>query len=154
MYPEIFWGDPFQQRAGGGGCVQGNALEGTRQQSSRILQGFSTLKSLLIKIYPPQLVMKIIQNVFLKILPKFEFEVNFSVQSYASLTREDPAYLQITYHYVYYLNYTELKSFFGYRVWAPKLVYQLLNPSGYVYDFGQGPKYKYIILGHNFADFR
>ena len=35
-----------------------------------------------------------------------------------------------TFHYVYYLKYTELKSFFGYHVWAPKPVYQLLNPSG------------------------
>ena len=35
---------------------------------------------------------------FSKILPKFELEVNFSVKSYASLTCEDPAYLQITFH--------------------------------------------------------
>ena len=66
-------------------------------------------------------------------MPKFEFEVNFRVQSYASLTRQDPAYLQITYGYVYYLRYTELKSFFRHRVWAPKPVYWPLNPSGYVY---------------------
>ena len=46
-------------------------------------------------------------------MPKIEFEVNFSVQLYACLTREDPAYLQITYRYVYCLKYTELKSFFG-----------------------------------------
>ena len=77
--------------------------------------------------------MKLIQRIFFKkILPKFEFEVNFSVQSYASLTREDPAYLQITYHCVFYLKYTELKSFLGHRVWAPKTVYSLLNPSEYV----------------------
>ena len=44
-------------------------------------------------------------------LPKFEYEVDFSVQSYASFTREHPAYLQVTYHYVYYSKYTELKSF-------------------------------------------
>ena len=37
--------------------------------------------------------MKLIQLIFLKILPKFELEVNFSVQSYAYLTREDPEYL-------------------------------------------------------------
>ena len=43
-------------------------------------------------------------------MPKFDFEVNFSVQSYASLSHEDPAYLQITY-YIYYLKYTELKSY-------------------------------------------
>ena len=42
---------------------------------------------------------------------------------YASLTLEDPAYLQITYHYVYYLKCTELKSFFWHRVWVPKPVY-------------------------------
>ena len=52
-------------------------------------------------------------------MPKFEFEVNFSVQLYACLTREDSAYLYITYHYVYYLKYAELKSFFEHRVWAP-----------------------------------
>ena len=88
---------------------------------------------LLIKAYPPQPVMKLIQHIFFKILPKCEFEVNFSVQSCASLTREDPAYLIITYVYVYYLKYTELKSFFGHRVWALKPVYRLLNTSGYVY---------------------
>ena len=67
--------------------------------------------------------MKIIQRVcFSKMLPKFEYEVDFSVQSYASFTREDPAYLQVTYHYVYCSKYTELKSFFGHWVWAPKPV--------------------------------
>ena len=50
-YPEIFWGDLFQQGVGEGGCdtplwVQGKALVGTRQQSSQKLQRFSTLKSL------------------------------------------------------------------------------------------------------------
>ena len=34
---------------------------------------------------------------FSKVLPKFEFKVNFSIESCASLTREDPAYLQIPY---------------------------------------------------------
>ena len=63
------------------------------------------------------------------------FEVNFTVQSYASLTYEDSAYLQISYHCVYYLKYSELKSFFGHRVGAPKPVYRLLNPSGYVWDW-------------------
>ena len=52
-------------------------------------------------------------------LPKFEYEVDFSVQSYASFTREDPAYLQVTYHYVYYSKYTELKSFFGIEFGRP-----------------------------------
>ena len=66
---------------------------------------------------------------------KFEIGVNFSVQSHASLTREDPASLQITYHHVYYLKYTKLKSFIGHWVWAAKPVYWLLNPSGYVCDF-------------------
>ena len=68
--------------------------------------------------------MKLIQRIFFFFFQKscqilFEFEVNFSVQLYACLTREDSAYLQITYHYVYYLKYAELKSFFGHRVWAP-----------------------------------
>ena len=58
---------------------------------------------------------------FSKIFPKFKFEVYFSVQLYASFTSEDPAYLQITYHYVYCLKYTELKSFLGHWVWVPKL---------------------------------
>ena len=40
-------------------------------------------------------------------MPRFEFEVNYAVQSYDSLIREDTAYLQITYHYVHYLKYTE-----------------------------------------------
>ena len=44
--------------------------------------------------------MKLIQRFFSKILPNFEFHVNLSVQSYAPLIREDPAYVQITYHYV------------------------------------------------------
>ena len=56
---------------------------------------------LLIKIYLPQPVMKLIQHIFFKILSKFELKVNFRVQSYASLTREEPAYLQITYHYIH-----------------------------------------------------
>ena len=33
--------------------------------------------------------------------------------AYASLTYEDPAYLQITFHYLYYLKYTDLKSLFA-----------------------------------------
>ena len=72
--------------------------------------------------------MTLIQHIFFsKTLSKFEFEVNFSMQSYTSLTREDAAYLQSIYHYVYCLKYTELKSFFGHRVWAPKPVYRLQN---------------------------
>ena len=51
-----------------------------------------------IKIYPLQPVTKTNSTFFSKILPKFELEVNFSVKSYASLTCEDPAYLQITFH--------------------------------------------------------
>ena len=49
---------------------------------------------------------------FKKILLKFECEVNFSVQSSAFSTHENPAYLQITYLYVYYLKYTELWQYF------------------------------------------
>ena len=49
---------------------------------------------------------------FLKVLPNFEFEVNFSIQWYAYITRENPVHLQIT----YYLRYTKLKSFFVHRV--------------------------------------
>ena len=70
---------------------------------------------------------------FSKILPKFEFEVKFSMKLYTSLTHEDPTYLQITYHYVHYFKYTELESFFQQQVWAPKLVYWLLNHPGYIY---------------------
>ena len=52
--------------------------------------------------------MKVIQCIFFsKILPRFEFEVNYAIQSYDSLTREDTASLQITYHSVHYLKYTE-----------------------------------------------
>ena len=51
-------------------------------------------------------------------MPKFEFEVNFSTQSTASLTGEDLTYLRIAYHHVYYLKYAELKRFFGCGVWA------------------------------------
>ena len=40
----------------------------------------------------------------------------------------NPAYLQTS--YVYYLKYTELKSFFGHRVLALKPVHWLQNPSG------------------------
>ena len=70
---------------------------------------------------------------FLKFCINSKFEVNFSVQSSASLTPKGPVYLQITYHYIYYLKYTELKTFFGHHVWTPKPVYWRLNPSGYVY---------------------
>ena len=62
-----------------------------------------------------------------KILPKSKFEVNFSVQSYTSLTRDYPAYLQIIYHYAYYLKDT----FLGTEFRNPKC--RLLNPCGYVY---------------------
>ena len=56
---------------------------------------------------------------FSKILPKFEFEGNFSIPSYSSLTSEDPAYLQATYHYVYYLRYTKLKIWGGTEFGCP-----------------------------------
>ena len=93
---------------------------------------------LLLKIYPQQPAMKLIHSVcvfffFLKILPKFKFEVNLSKQLQASLTNEDLVYLQIIHHYVYYLKYTELKSNFEHQVLVPKLVYRLLNPSEYIY---------------------
>ena len=77
--------------------------------------------------------MKLIQCIFFsKILSKFEFEVIFSVQSCSSLTREDPVYLQIIYHYLYYLKYTELKILGGDRVWAAKPICRRLNPFGYI----------------------
>ena len=65
--------------------------------------------------------MKLIQQFFFsKILPEFKFEVYFSVQLYTSFTHEDPTNLQISYHYVYYLEYTELKVFLGHWVCAHK----------------------------------
>ena len=121
---------------------------------------------LLIKIYPPQPLMKLIQSLFfqksyltsdskIKLSNRKEkilfinmfsvktanvieiiifdlnvFWVNLSVQSHASLTRENPAYLQINYHFVYYLKYNELKRFCGNWVSAPKPVYELPNSSG------------------------
>ena len=89
---------------------------------------------------------------FSNILPRFEFEVNFSIQSYSSLIPEYSVYLQITFHYVYHLKYTELKIFFGHSVWEPKLVFQLLSPSGYMYvlslfkveKFRAWMKYRYL----------
>ena len=78
--------------------------------------------------------------------------MNFSVQLYASLTCEEPAFLQITYHYVYYLKYTKLKIFFGHHNWAPKLVYQPLNSSGFVYEIDKDKRnkdlssYKILVL--------
>ena len=50
-----------------------------------------------------------------------------------SLTRVDAAYFHIAYDYVYYLKYTELKKFFGHRVWVFKAVYWIKNSSGYIY---------------------
>ena len=41
------------------------------------------------------------------------FDINFGIQSFASLTHEEPAYLLITFYYVCYIKYTEVKSFFG-----------------------------------------
>ena len=43
-------------------------------------------------------------------------EVKFSIKLYTFLTHEDPTYLQITYLYVHYFKYTELKSFFQQQV--------------------------------------
>ena len=41
-----------------------------------------------------------------------------------TLTHEDPAYLQIIYHYsVNYLKYIELKNFVGHQVWTLKSVH-------------------------------
>lgn len=70
-YLEIFWEDQVQQGVWGGGlwcplCVQGKTLVRTRWQSFRKLQEFITLKSLLIKIYSSQPLMKLIQNIFFK----------------------------------------------------------------------------------------
>ena len=76
---------------------------------------------LLIKIYPPQTVMKLIQHLFSKILPNFEFEENFSIQSYASLTCEDLAHLQKILPICILLKIYRTKKFLV-RVWAPKLV--------------------------------
>ena len=61
---------------------------------------------------------------------KVEFEVNFSVKLYASLTREDLAYLQITCPYVYYLKYTELKKSLDSQTGVLPS-----NPAGSVYDW-------------------
>ena len=67
MCPKIFWGDRGQQGVWRRerGCdaplwFQGKALVGTRRQSSRTFQRFITLKSLLINIYLPHPVMKLI----------------------------------------------------------------------------------------------
>ena len=86
---------------------------------SRSLTDLSLWKHLLLIEIPPEPVMKLIQHIFSKILPKFKFEVNLSIQSYASLAHEEPAYLQISYHSVYYIKYTELKSFWGTKFGNP-----------------------------------
>ena len=73
-YPEIFLENQFQQGGGWGdqavmapyGSKAQKALVGTTWQSSWKFQGFSTPKLLLIKIYPPQPVMKLIQGIFSK----------------------------------------------------------------------------------------
>ena len=46
----------------------------------------------------------------------------------APSTSEDPAYLQITYHYVDYLKYTELKSFSGHWFECPNQYTNFLIP--------------------------
>ena len=71
-YPEIFLENQFQQVGGWGqqavmapyGSKAQKALVGTRWQTSSKFQGFTTPKLLLIKIYPPQPVMKLIQGIF------------------------------------------------------------------------------------------
>ena len=67
---------------------------------------------LLIKIYPQQPVMKLIEQFFF--LPTFawlEFEFLYTVvYLIISLTCEDPVHLQITYHSGILLKHTELKS--------------------------------------------
>ena len=45
--------------------------------------------------------MKLIQCTFSKILPNFDFEVNFILQLYISLNCKDPVHLQITFRYAY-----------------------------------------------------
>ena len=61
----FFWGG----RGGGrGGCDA--SWWGPGGKAPRSFQGFSTLKSLLIKIYPPQLVMKLIPHIFFNNLAK------------------------------------------------------------------------------------
>ena len=68
-YPDTFWGDQFQQGVWEGVIPpsgSGKALVGeTRREHSWKLQGFSTLKSLLVRIYPPQSVMKLIQHTYI-----------------------------------------------------------------------------------------
>ena len=104
--------------------MQGKALVGTRWHSSWKLQGFYTLTALTFDENISSTTFDETNSTyfFSKVLLKFEFEVNFSIQLHASLTCEDPEYLQTTYHYAYYLKYTQLKSFFGHQVWAPKPV--------------------------------
>ena len=104
--------------------MQGKALVGTRRQSSWKLQGFYTLTALTFDENISSTTFDETNSTyfFSKVLLKFEFEVNFSIQLHASLTCEDPEYLQTTYHYAYYLKYAQLKSFFGHQVWAPKPV--------------------------------
>ena len=46
----------------------------------------------------------------IRVRSKFQRTITF-------LTRQDPTYLQTAYHFVYYLKYSELQSFFGHRVW-------------------------------------
>ena len=61
--------------------------------------------------------MKLIQcHFFFKSCLTLKFKVNFNIQLYPSLSSEDPVYLQVTFQYVYYLKYTERKSFFRHRV--------------------------------------
>ena len=95
------------------GQSSGGNPVGTRWESSWKLQIILWNHLLLIKIYPWYPVMKLINIFFSKILPKFMFDINFGIQSFASLTHEEPAYLLITFYYVCYIKYTEVKSFFG-----------------------------------------
>ena len=104
MYLQIFWGDQLQQWEGCDATLWWGQV--TKHQKS-------------------------MHFVFQKSCQKLSLK--FSMKLYTSLTHEDPTNLQITYHYVHYFKYTELKSFFQQQVWAPKLVYWLLNHPGYIY---------------------
>ena len=65
--------------------------------------------------------------------------INFSIQPYSSLkpmkTLNIFKYIEyFSYHYICYLilRYIYWNKLFRHQVWAAKLVYQLLNPSGYI----------------------
>ena len=86
-YSDILGADPFQKMITL--WVQRKALVGTMQQSSEKLQGFSTLKSLTFDQNISSTTCDETNSTYLynltylinKILPEFEFKVNFSRQS-------------------------------------------------------------------------